>query len=212
LRQPTFSIGSDISSQQELIREIQAFLLEKLSIQVDSEEMDLLETGVLDSVAQINLLLHLEEHFGLDLPMENLEIDSFRSVANIAELVASNSAPEVGWPTSIDNLIEGSPNGNSALTCLKTSEVDGRTNLIREIQALLEGTLSIQVEAETNLFETGALDSMTLVQFILNLEEKFAFHMPMEDVEVESFSSVTKIAERVANRKRQSNNPKSAEY
>ena len=89
MRPTSFSIGSGIPPQPELIREIQRFLLERLSIQVDSEDTDLLETGVLDSVAQVNLLIHLEEHFRLHLPMENLEIDSFRSVAKIAELVAS---------------------------------------------------------------------------------------------------------------------------
>lgn len=89
MRPTSFSIGSGIPPQPELIREIQGFLLERLSIQVDSEDTDLLETGVLDSVAQVNLLIHLEEHFRLHLPMENLEIDSFRSVAKIAELVAS---------------------------------------------------------------------------------------------------------------------------
>ena len=200
MRQTTFSIDSGAPRQQELIREIQAFLLEKLSIQVDSEDTDLLETGVLDSVAQVNLLLHLEKHFELHLPMDNLEIDSFRSVANIAELVLSYSPLNAGWPASIDDLIEESPKEKGALPCLNTAEVDERTNLIREIQALLEETLSIQVEAETNLFETGVLDSMTLVQLILQLEEKFRFRLPMEDIEVEPFRSVTKIAELVANR------------
>jgi len=200
-----------ISTQQELIREIQSFLLETLSIQVDSEEMDLLESGVLDSVAQVNLLLHLEEHFRLHLPMENLEIDSFRSVANIAELVASYSRPEVGWPASIADEIEESPNGNGALTCLKASEVDEQADLIREIQALLEETTSIQVESETNLFETGILDSMRLVQVILQLEEKFRLHLPMENLEIDSFRSVANIAELVANRSRNSSQLKSAE-
>ena len=83
--------------------------------------------------------------------------------------------------------------------------------MIREIKALFEDTLSVQVEAETNLFETGLLDSMTLVQFILNLEEKFAFHLPMEDIDVESFRSASKIAELVAGRTRNNHQPKSGE-
>jgi D-alanine--poly(phosphoribitol) ligase subunit 2 len=102
-------------------------------------------------------------------------------------------------------------NGNGALTYLKGSQVNERSNLIREIKALFEDTLSVQVEAETNLFETGLLDSMTLVQFILNLEEKFAFHLPMEDIDVESFRSASKIAELVAGRTRNNHQPKSGE-
>jgi acyl carrier protein len=152
----------------------------------------------LDSVAQVHLLLHLEKHFGLRLPIENLEIDSFVSVASIAELVANYSQVQADRPASIEDLAGGRRNGNGALVSRGASEVDERGNLIREIQALFEEKLSIQVEAETNLFETGVLDSMTLVQFILHLEEKFAFHLPMEDLEGDSFRSVMKIAELVA--------------
>jgi D-alanine--poly(phosphoribitol) ligase subunit 2 len=212
LQPATPSIDLGIPSQRELIREIHAFLLDKMLIQVESTEMDLLESGVLDSVAQVNLLLHIEEHFRLHLPMDNLEIDSFRSVAKIAELVASYSGPQMDSPVSIDGAAEGSHNNGNALTHVNASELEERTNLIREIQALFEETSSIRVEAETNLFETGVLDSMTLVQFILNLEEKFVFHLPMEDIEVDSFSSVTKIAELVANRAGSSSEPKSVEY
>jgi acyl carrier protein len=191
--------------QRGLVREIQALLLEKLSIGVESPETDLLETGILDSAAQVQLLLHLEKHFGLRLPMENLEIDSFLSVASIAELVANYSRSqadrsEADWQAQIEPRIESSQDVNGALTYLCDSEVDEAPNLIREIQVLFEEKLSIQVETETNLFETGVLDSITLVQCILHLEERFAFQLPMEDIEADSFSTVTKIAELVASR------------
>ena len=195
--QSTTSVDSRVPSQQELIREIRAFLLEKLSIQVESTEIDLLETGVLDSVAQVNLLLHIEEHFRLRLPMENLEIDSFRSVANIAELVANYSRLQMESPVSSNGATEGSHNNGNGLTHVNAFEIEERTNLIREIQALFEDASSMQVDAETNLFEAGVLDSMTLVQFILNLEEKFKIRLPMEDIEVESFRSLINIAELV---------------
>jgi acyl carrier protein len=185
LRTTTSFIDSAISGQQELISEIQRLLQEKLSIRVESPRTNLLETGALDSVAQVHLLLHLEKHFGLRLPMENLEVDSFVSIASIAELVANCLRVQTEWPAP-------------ALT----SEMDGRRGLVREIQALCADKLSIQVEADTDLLETGVFDSMTLVQFILHLEERFTFHLPMEDIEVDSFRSVTKIAELVANRTR----------
>ena len=199
------AVEPGITSREELIREIQAFLLGRLCIQVESPEMDLLGTGVLDSVAQVNLILYIEEHFRLHLPVENLEMDSFRSVASIAELIASYSRAQMDPPAVIDP--EGSPKASDARTYANPSEVNQRANLIREIQALFGQTASIQVEAETNLFETGVLDSMTLVQFIIDLEEKFNFHLPIEDIEVESFSSVTKIAELVANRTRTTGGP-----
>jgi acyl carrier protein len=205
------SIESHVPSQQELVHEIRAFLLEKLSIHVESTEMDLLETGVLDSVAQVNLLLHIEEHFRLCLPMENLEIDSFRSVLSIAELVANYSRLQMESPVSSNGVPQGSHSNGNALTYVKAFEIGERINLIREIQALFEDASAMQVDAESNLFEAGVLDSMTLVQFILNLEEKFKFRLPMEDIDVESFRSLINIAELVARRAPNSTVPKSAD-
>jgi acyl carrier protein len=204
------SMESRVPSPPELVHEIQAFLLEKLSIQLESIEMDLLEAGVLDSMAQVNLLLHIEEHFGLRLPMENLEIDSFRTVANIVDLVANYSRLQTESPVSTNGVTEGSHKRDNGLTD-DASEIEKRTDLIREIQALFEDTASMQVDAETNLFEAGALDSMTLVQFILNLEEKFNFRLPIEDIDVDSFRSVIHIAELVARRAPKSSIPKSVE-
>ena len=192
------AVETGITSRQELIRAIQAFLLGRLCIHVDSPETDLLETGTLDSVAQVNLILYIEERFRLHLPVENLEIDSFRSVASIAELIASHSRAQLDAAGMID--AERSSKARDDQTYAEHCEVNERADLIREIQALFQQTWSIQVEAETNLFETGVLDSMTLVQFILDLEEKFDLRLPMEDIEVESFRSVTKIAELVAMR------------
>ena len=76
-------------SEAELVNEIRKLLLDKLAIRVESAEMDLFHSGVLDSSAQVHLMLHLEKHFGVCLPMDSLESDSFASVAKIADLVAN---------------------------------------------------------------------------------------------------------------------------
>jgi D-alanine--poly(phosphoribitol) ligase subunit 2 len=61
-------------------------------IQVASPEIDLLETGLVDSIGLVELILELEERFGVSLPMETLEIDDFRSLYQIADLIARCSA------------------------------------------------------------------------------------------------------------------------
>jgi acyl carrier protein len=78
----------ELPEQEKLIGEIRKLMLEKLSIRVESAETDLLVTNTFDSMALVNLILHLEKHFGVDLPLGTLGIDPFRSVASIAELVA----------------------------------------------------------------------------------------------------------------------------
>jgi D-alanine--poly(phosphoribitol) ligase subunit 2 len=74
-------------SEHDFNGAIRALLAEKLLIQVDSAETDLLEAGILDSLALVQLLLHLEERFGVKIPLEDLEIDDLRTLPSIARLV-----------------------------------------------------------------------------------------------------------------------------
>jgi len=72
-----------------LVGEVQAILAEKLSIRVESADADLFETGTLDSMALVHLVLALEERFGIELSMQDLEAESFATAAKIAETVAA---------------------------------------------------------------------------------------------------------------------------
>jgi methoxymalonate biosynthesis acyl carrier protein len=71
--------------------EITALFTRDLNVDVPSPDTDLLETGRLDSVGMVELLVRLEERFGIRIPLENLEIDQFRSVAAIAAFVLAQS-------------------------------------------------------------------------------------------------------------------------
>src|SRR5262249_31379483 len=128
-------LAQDVSEQQRLIPEIQALLSRKLSIQVESPDADLFQQGALDSLAQVHLLAHLEKHFGLRLPMEELEIDSFSSVRKIAELVANSMAAQTAWTRSRQE--EPVDGGSSATISLSAAEVLEQHNLMLEIQMLL---------------------------------------------------------------------------
>jgi len=67
--------------------QVERLFAEKLLLEVDSVDTDLLQTGTLDSVKIVELLLHVEECFGVSLPIERLEIDDFRSIQKIARLI-----------------------------------------------------------------------------------------------------------------------------
>jgi acyl carrier protein len=71
--------------------EITALFTRDLNVEVPSPDTDLLETGRLDSVGMVELLIRLEERFGIRIPLENLEIDHFRSVAAIAAFILAQS-------------------------------------------------------------------------------------------------------------------------
>ena len=62
---------------------------EKLLVEVESPETDLLDAGILDSMSFVELLLNLELEFGFRVEMESLDMENFRSIARIAELVES---------------------------------------------------------------------------------------------------------------------------
>ena len=74
--------------EEDLAAEVQTWLREKLLAVIESQETDLLATGILDSLALVQLLLFLEQHFGLKIVMEQLDIEDLRSVRSIVRLVA----------------------------------------------------------------------------------------------------------------------------
>jgi acyl carrier protein len=60
----------------------------KLNLEVSSVDTDLVETGLLDSLALIELLAQLEETFGVSVSTDDLELENFRSIASVAGFVA----------------------------------------------------------------------------------------------------------------------------
>jgi D-alanine--poly(phosphoribitol) ligase subunit 2 len=66
---------------------VQRLFVETLNTPAPSPDADLIDTGVLDSLALVELLFALEREFGVTIPLEELDIDTFRTVASIAALV-----------------------------------------------------------------------------------------------------------------------------
>lgn len=72
------------NSLQDLIT---AIFSEELYVEVPSPATDLLQGGYLDSLRMVELLLRLEERFGISINLESMELEHFRSVERIALLV-----------------------------------------------------------------------------------------------------------------------------
>lgn len=73
----------------------------KMHLEVPAFGADLFETGLLDSLGFVNLLVALEETFEIKLPLEELDIDQFRTMNGIAELIEMRlpaQTVEVGEP------------------------------------------------------------------------------------------------------------------
>ena len=78
---------SNVSHKLGLIDQISRLMAEKLLVETSSPEEDLLSSGVIDSFSLIQLLVNLEEQFGVQISLEELEIDDFRSIQSIARLI-----------------------------------------------------------------------------------------------------------------------------
>ncbi len=66
----------------------------KLNVEVPSADVDIIETGLIDSLTFVDLLLHLEQEFGRKISLESLEVDDFRSVSRIAEFLGRPDLPQ----------------------------------------------------------------------------------------------------------------------
>lgn len=77
-----------------LLDQLNALFLEQLSIEVPDPDTDLIESGTLDSMKLVELLVQIEQHFGLRVELEQIEIDDLRTVRGIARMIG-NAAPVV---------------------------------------------------------------------------------------------------------------------
>ncbi|MGH7529185.1 MAG: acyl carrier protein [Gemmatimonadales bacterium] len=52
-------------------------------------ETDLLDTGLVDSLSFVEFLAQLEQNFGVQVSLDDLEIDRFRTISRIADFVTT---------------------------------------------------------------------------------------------------------------------------
>lgn len=83
------AVTKDAATEAALI----ALFRDDMHIVVPSPDTDLIEEGLLNSLVFVDLIVLLEERFGLTMPLESLEIDQLRTVNGIAALLHSLKQP-----------------------------------------------------------------------------------------------------------------------
>jgi acyl carrier protein len=82
-------------------------------------------------------------------------------------------------------------NININLTEANLPDVD----LAKTICRLFADELAIEIpETDTDLVQCGLLDSLTLVDLLVHLERSFGFTVVMDELDLEDFRSVDRIA------------------
>ncbi len=70
-------------------RKIAEIFVQKLALEAPAVDSDLFETGLLDSVTFVDLLLHLENEFQVKCSLEDVDLSNFRSVASMTKYIRS---------------------------------------------------------------------------------------------------------------------------
>jgi len=82
-----------MATPDELIPPLKQLIVDKLFLKVDPAEMDadkpLMDTYGIDSVSLFEIVVGLEEEYGIVLADDEFDIELFRSVRSIAEFAAS---------------------------------------------------------------------------------------------------------------------------
>ena len=85
----------DVSSIEQRLGRI---FEEQMQLAVPTADTDLFETGGMDSLSFVELLLVLDRDFGIHVSLDSLELDNFRSIARIAHFIADHRRPDAVRP------------------------------------------------------------------------------------------------------------------
>lgn len=75
-------------AEKTVAERIAGLIRSSLHIDEIDPEADLIGGGIMDSLALVALITDIEDDFGIELPLDDFDIEAFRSVSSIADFVA----------------------------------------------------------------------------------------------------------------------------
>lgn len=72
---------------------IRCIFRDSLAVEVPDVTTDVIETGLLDSLALVTLLFELEQEFEITIPLDDLDVESLRTVERIVSFVDRAAEP-----------------------------------------------------------------------------------------------------------------------
>lgn len=105
---------ADMGDAADVEATIGRILSNHLHLDIPSTELDLFEAGVLDSLAFVELLLHLEQEFGITVSVEELEVDHFRTIRRIAEFLLARNGSSAAGVDEARTVPRGEENGDGS--------------------------------------------------------------------------------------------------
>ncbi|WP_214365556.1 phosphopantetheine-binding protein [Pseudonocardia sp. H11422] len=81
-------------AREEVSLRIVVLMRDRLKVDVPDTDADLFDTGLLDSLALVMLIAALEESFACELPLDDFDIENFRTTRRITEFLDSSGLLE----------------------------------------------------------------------------------------------------------------------
>jgi D-alanine--poly(phosphoribitol) ligase subunit 2 len=85
-------VSDDIAGAQRVSDDIaraQRVFEDALSVSAPAPDVDVIESGLIDSLGLVTLLFELEQEFDVRVPLESLEVEDFRTVGNMVRTIHS---------------------------------------------------------------------------------------------------------------------------
>jgi D-alanine--poly(phosphoribitol) ligase subunit 2 len=82
---------AQISGLDALTARLNQLLHDELNLEIDDLDQDLIEEGLLDSLSLVEMLLLLEEQFGIEVSIVDIDFEEFRTVRKLVGFVASST-------------------------------------------------------------------------------------------------------------------------
>ncbi len=72
------------STTEPVTARLTELVRDRLGVEVPTPDTDLVDTGLLDSLALVTLIVGIEDTFGCRLPLDDFDLDRFRSIEAMA--------------------------------------------------------------------------------------------------------------------------------
>ena len=75
-----------------IVHDLTRLFREELFIDVPSADTDLIDSGLIDSLQLVRLLVHVERELGYRIPLAEIDVEDLRSLARIARVISAKRA------------------------------------------------------------------------------------------------------------------------
>ncbi len=77
-----------MNSQTPIRTDVMSVVCKTLTLETIAFEEDLIESGLLDSLSLVQLMVALEEEFNIRIEPEDLNFEDYRSVKSMSEMIS----------------------------------------------------------------------------------------------------------------------------